>query len=134
MRNHVFTFHESRFINYENGITKDVSIRGGAFAAAFAEGAQVPATARAQLQGGNRRGGRMRRQARLVDGLRGYHGSVKADLGEDRPSLSERHCRPGKSDERRNRGMDLEKPEAEIAAAHRSRRGGDVHGTSGLPR
>jgi hypothetical protein len=27
-----FTFHASRFTNYENGITKNVSIRGGAFA------------------------------------------------------------------------------------------------------
>jgi hypothetical protein len=52
-----FTFHASRFTNYENGITKNVSVRGGAFAAAFAQGAQVPAIARSQLQGGRGGGG-----------------------------------------------------------------------------
>ena len=39
-----------------------------------------------------------------------------------------------KSDERRNRGLDLEKTETEIAVAHGSHRGGNLHGAGGLSR
>ena len=90
--------------------------------------AQMPAAARAQLQGGNRRGGRMRREARLAHGLRRHYGGVQADMGKIGPSLLERSSRPEKSDQRSNRGLDLEKTEITIATAHGSGRGRDLHG------
>lgn len=92
----------------------------------------MPAVARAQLQGRGRRGGRVRRAAGLGDGLRGHHGGVQTDLGAARPQLSEQDCRAGKSHERSRRGLDLEEVETEIAAAHGSGRGRDLHGAGGL--
>lgn len=87
----------------------------------------MPAIARAQLQGGGCGCRRMRPQTRLADGLRRHYGGVQADLGEARSPLSQRNSRAKKSDERRNRGVDLEKVEAEIAVAYGSRCGRNLH-------
>src|ERR1700722_17841727 len=94
----------------------------------------MPAAARTQLQGGNRRGWRVRRKTRLADGLRGHFRGVQADLGKARSQLPEQNSRPRKSDERNCRGLDLEKVETETAIACGSRRGGDLHGARGLSR
>ena len=60
--------------------------------------------------------------------------AFKPDLGKARPPLSERNSRPGKSDERKHRRLDLEEAEAETAAADGSRRGGNLHGAVRLSR
>src|SRR5882724_158527 len=94
----------------------------------------MPPAARPQFQRGDRRGGRVRPEARLADGLRGNLGGVQAALGKTGPLLLERDSRPGESDERSGRDVDLEKVKAETAAAHGSRRGRDLHGAGGLSR
>src|SRR5580700_3754266 len=94
----------------------------------------MPAASRPQFPGGSGGGGRVRPQAGLADGLRGYHGGVQAHLGKAGSLLLERDSRAGKSDERKCGGLDLEKIETQIAAAYGNCRGRDLHGTGGLSR
>src|SRR5690349_757263 len=113
---------------YENGITKIISIRGGASVAAVAEVAQMSSAARAQFQGRDCGGGTVRFGIGMGDGLCGHLRGVSSDLENARSPVSERNSRSGKSDERKHRGMDLGPIKTETAVAYRNCRRGDVHG------
>src|SRR5688500_926220 len=94
----------------------------------------MPAVARAQLPRGGGGGGRVRPEARLGDGLCGYFGRLQTALGATRPSLLERSSRPGKSNERKCRCVDLGASETGPAAARGSCRRRNLHRTMCLSR
>src|SRR2546421_7057238 len=76
----------------------------------------------------------MRPEARLVSGLRGDLRGVQTDLAKARSFLPERDSRSGKSDQRKHRGMDLEKVKDKVAVAHGGSRCGNLHGEMRLSR
>ena len=67
-------------------------------------------------------------------GLRRHHCGVQADLGKAGSLLFERNSRSRKSDERKCRGLDLEKVEAKTATTHGNRHGRNLHRAGGLSR
>ena len=80
----------------------------------------MPPIAWTQLQSRDRYNRGMRREAGMGNGLRRYLEGIQTDLGKVGSFLFERNPRARKPDERKHRDLDLEKAEAEVAAANGS--------------